>query len=138
MSDWWVENGAEEPIYRLNRTGNPAQIFNIQWAGDLSKIEESLIANGWQVSPHSSMTIILNRISKQKKTLELPVLPQLYLDQRPVLIMVKTLQPSNSLLVLSLWDSKTTFKDSGLPLWLGNVSFDIVKPFDGEGVWCMM
>lgn len=122
LSQWWSEEGAEEPLYRLNRTGKPTQVLNVQWVGDLSVIETDLLVQGWSTSPSNLLNIVLNKISKQSNTLELPVLPQLYLDTRPTLVMTKPLAP-HTLLVLSLWDAHTMFSDSDMPLWLGNVTY---------------
>jgi len=119
---WWDTEGIDEPLYRLNRTGKPAQVLNVQWAGNLHHIERTLVAKGWEVSPNTALGAILNRMNKTTKKVETPVIPQLYLDQRPVLMMTKTID-KNSLLILTLWDSKTRFSDSELPLWLGNISY---------------
>lgn len=123
MQKWWQNDGLQEPLYRLNRLGNPVETFNVQWAGNLTTVEQELLKSGWKVSPNTTLGLVLNRLAKQSTSLELPLLPQLYLDQRPVLVMTKPIDSSHSILVLSLWDAKTTFADSHLPLWLGSVTY---------------
>jgi membrane protein DedA with SNARE-associated domain/membrane-associated phospholipid phosphatase len=122
MAEWWRENGVQEPLYRLNRTGKPTQVLNVQWAGDIAEIEADLLLRGWATAPNNLLNLLVDRIAKQSKRLELPVLPQLYLEQRPVLVMSKELSP-HTLIVLSLWDAHTMFTDSDLPLWLGNITY---------------
>ncbi len=126
IDDWWNYDGIDEPFYRLDRTGKPAQVLNVQWAGNVENIKNSLIAKGWHVSPNTTLDAILQRLNKSPrsaKKMEMPVLPPLYQEQRPVLVMTKNLDSSDSLLLLSLWNSKTRFTNSVIPLWLGNVRY---------------
>lgn len=126
MDDWWNYDGIDEPFYRLDRTGKPAQALNVQWAGNIENIKNNLIAKGWHVSPNTTLEAIFERINKHPKTdkkVDMPVLLPLYLDQRPVLVMTKNLDSPDSLLLLSLWNSKTKFTDSNIQLWLGNVTY---------------
>ncbi len=123
MQTWWQNNGLQEPLYRLDRLGKPVETFNVQWVGNLIDIEQGLLNKGWRISPNTTLGLVLDRLAKQNTSLELPLLPQLYLDQRPVLVMIKPIDSSHSILVLSLWDAKTTFADSHLPLWLGTVTY---------------
>jgi len=126
MDDWWNYDGIDEPFYRLGRTGKPAQVLNVQWAGNIENIKNNLMAKGWHVSPNTTFEAILERLNKPSKTrkkMEMPVLPPLYQEQRPVLVMTKNVDSSDSLLLLRLWNSKTRFTDSSTPLWLGNVTY---------------
>jgi len=122
MAEWWKNDGIDEPLYRANRLGRAVQAFNIQWAGNLEAIEENLLNQGWRMSPNTTVGMILDRLSQPKETIRLPVLTQLYLEQHPVLVMTKF--SDSHLLVLRLWDGKTTFTNSGLPLWIGNIDYD--------------
>ena len=121
LKNWWESAGQDEPSYRENRVGKPVQVLNIQWAGNLEAIEENLIEQGWVISPNTTIGMILDRLSRPKHAtgIKLPVLTQLYLDQHPVLVMTK----ARDQLVLRLWDGKTLFSDTDLPLWIGNVDY---------------
>lgn len=121
---WWTQQLPTDVLYRTNRAGKVVDILNVQWAGDLTDIEKELSQHGWVETPSSTIGIILNRISDSKRSFALPLLPQLYLERRPALIMTKLIKPDNLLLVLRLWDAKTTFSDSQLSLWLGTVRYD--------------
>src|SRR5262249_25470014 len=123
MNEWWEYDGIDEPLYRLDRTGKPAQVLNVQWAGSIDNIKANLITHGWHIAPNTLFDAILERINKSPKTekkIELPVVPPLYLEQHPVLVMTKNLESPDRLLLLSLWNSKTQFTNVSLPLWLGN------------------
>lgn len=121
VTAWWQTQGMSEPLYRASRMGNPAQILNVQWVGNLSLIEENLQNKGWVIAPNTTLGLILARLTESHDAIHLPVLSQLYLDEPPVLVMTKRL--NGSLLMLRLWDGKTLFTDSHLPLWVGNVDY---------------
>ena len=123
-STWWTQQLPTDVLYRTNREGKVVDILNVQWAGNLTEIEQGLTQHGWVVTPSSTIGIILNRISDSKHSFALPLLPQLYMDKRPSLVMSKLIKPDNLLLVLRLWDAKTTFSDSQLPLWVGTIRYD--------------
>ncbi len=121
---WWTQQLPTDELYRTNRAGKVVDILNVQWAGDLTDIEKELSQHGWVETPSSTIGIILNRISASKRSFALPLLPQLYLEKRPALVMTKLIKPNNLLLVLRLWDAKTTFSDSQLTLWIGTIRYD--------------
>jgi hypothetical protein len=110
-----------EPLYRANRMGKPAQILNVQWVGNLGLIEDSLENQGWNIAPNTTLGLMLARFSEARDAIKFPVFSQLYLEEPPVLVMVKRLD--NHLLILRLWDGRTMFTDSDLPLWVGNVDY---------------
>lgn len=126
MNSWWDNNGLNGPHYRLNRLGKPAQVLNLEWAGNLSVIEKNLAAKGWRSSPSTTLETIITRMNASPTmSLSLPVVLPLYLDQRPALMMTKSMGQAykNSLLILTVWDSRARFSDVGVPLWIGNISY---------------
>lgn len=125
IQNWWLQDGTIEPLFQRNRFGKPAQILNIQWVGNLTTIEENLIAQGWASSPTNTFTLIMNRLVSQNKLRQhMPLFPQLYLDKTPALVMIKSADSdSQTLLVLTLWDSHIIFSNSPLPLWLGTIKY---------------
>ncbi|HEV2614918.1 MAG TPA: phosphatase PAP2 family protein [Gammaproteobacteria bacterium] len=118
---WWNDQGMNEPLYRASRVGKPSQVLNIQWVGNLGLIEESLQGKGWNIAPNTTLGLVLARLSESHGAIRFPVLSQLYLEEPPVLVMTKPL--TGHLLVLRLWDGRTQFTDSDLPLWVGNVDY---------------
>jgi len=125
VNDWWNQKGLGGSHYRLNRLGKPTQLLNIEWAGNLSVIEKHLRATGWQLSPNTTFATLINRMNTTTKSPKLPVVPPLYLNKHPALIMTKSLNgtTNSSLLILILWDSMARFSDSAVPLWIGNISY---------------
>ena len=123
-STWWTQQLPTDVMYRTDRAGKVVDILNVQWAGNLTDIELALTQHGWEITPSSTIGIILNRITDSKHNFALPLLPQLYLEKRPALVMTKLIKPYNLLVVLRLWDAKTTFSDSQLSLWVGTVRYD--------------
>ncbi len=121
VKTWWNQQGMTEPLYRASRVGNPSQILNVQWVGNLGIIEENLENKGWVIAPNTTVGLILARLTQPEGSIHLPVLTQLYLEEPPVLVMTKRL--NGHLLMLRLWDGKTSFTDSEFPLWVGNIDY---------------
>jgi len=121
VKSWWQTQVINEPLYRASRIGNPSQVLNIQWVGNLGLIEENLQNKGWVIAPHTTLGLILARLTEPAGAIRLPVLSQLYLEEPPVLVMTKRL--NGHLLMLRLWDGRTSFTDIDLPLWIGNIDY---------------
>jgi len=121
IETWWQDQGMNEPLYRASRTGKPAQILNVQWVGNLGLIEENLQNQSWSIAPNTTLGLMLARFTAPQNAIRFPVFSQLYLEEPPVLVMVKRLD--DHLLILRLWDGRTLFTDSDLPLWVGNVDY---------------
>lgn len=124
---WWQHAAIDEPLYRKTRTGKPVQILNLQWAGDIIAIREELEDAGWVLMPKRSILEALNSLMGTKPQ-HYPLLPQLYQDQKPILIMSKLLPKNNALLILRLWDIKTTLNGSRIPVWMGSVGY--YRPYE--------
>lgn len=123
---WWEVSGENIPIYRTSRTGKPIELINLQWLAPLSIIERELTEKGWTKPNDSNMAKLLNTLKKEKG-IALPLLPQLYDDRPPSLVMIKTLKNSELLIVLRLWPSSLTLKGTTYPLWYGTVGYHILS-----------
>jgi membrane protein DedA with SNARE-associated domain/membrane-associated phospholipid phosphatase len=125
INEWWNQNGLGGSHFRLSRLGKPIQLLNIEWAGNLTVIEKTLQSKGWQLSPNTTFGTLINRMNTSTKNPKLPVVPPLYLNKHPALIMTKSLEnPDNKkLLIITLWDSMARFSDTNAPLWIGNISY---------------
>lgn len=127
LESWWSQAMTHTPpLYRLNRLGEPVELMNIQWLGELSNIENFLLKNGWQKIPRLSLIDLVNRIASQHKEAHYPILPPLYLGQAPAFAAVKRLDASH-IVFLQLWSANIEFVDSDLPLWVGTVSYQIPR-----------
>lgn len=121
---WWNQTIKQEPIYRTNRFGKPTEILNIEWAGTLPTIEQSLMQRGWTKLSKPSIIIALNGLTNNNTKHQPLFLDSLYEDRKAVLVMAKMIQSqqNSALLVLHLWDSQLML-DNNQPLWFGVVSY---------------
>jgi membrane protein DedA with SNARE-associated domain/membrane-associated phospholipid phosphatase len=127
MTDWW-QGTDSPPRYRLNRFGSPIQPFNIQWAGNLPAIVDTLQGAGWTlVAPEYSLKGIITRFAHTQSTYPLPLLPWLYQHQTPTLIMMKPHLYDNKLIELRLWQSNVRFVEHEVPLWVGTLNYQVPK-----------
>lgn len=120
---WWEEAGEKKPVYRNSRAGKPVELINIQWLGPLNVIERELEAKGWTKPEGSRVIQLLSKLSKEGG-FPLPLIPQLYDDHPPKLIMVKYLDNDDLVLVLRLWPSNLTMKSTTYPLWYGALGYN--------------
>jgi hypothetical protein len=123
LNEWWQTGDPQASIYRLNRTGKPVQILNVQWAGDLNSIDDELEQSGWQPLPKISLLTLASRITGSEHGQHFPLLSPLYQDKKPLLVMVKHVEVEHALLVLRLWDDQTVLNQHKIPLWIGTISY---------------
>lgn len=121
LNDWWNQTGDHLPFYRLNRFGLSSQILSLQWIGDLEKIKELLLQNGWDVPQELNWITVLHRVSNVESTEHLPLVSPLYLDKKPVLVLIRHSNNNKKLIVLRLWQSFVTIQNINQPLWVGTV-----------------
>lgn len=120
---WWTQTDATQiPLYRTSRVGQPAQPLNVQWSGSLDRIEVALTQEGWQ--KHSSKLDMqtINRLV-DKKSAHLPLLPMLYHNRVPTLLMIKKQNQGQSVVMLRLWQSDIAVNGGEIPFWLGTVNY---------------
>ena len=123
---WWQHPLYYLPIYRLSRFGNPIQPFNLQWVGNIHKINTLLTQHGWvPANPRHTVKSMLNRFTSKKPEYHMPVLPWLYHDKAPILILIKHIERGKKIIEFRLWKSDTKFTDSKTPLWIGTVNFHV-------------
>jgi len=132
---WWenIENG--HVLMRKNFRGRPIQVLNVEWAGMLDDIENDMMDQSWKTVPKANIAELIGRIAAKDRSLQLPLLPKLYLDRTPVLVMTKIIDDPKRLVVLRLWDAYLTLEPINVPLWVGTVSIhksNDVKLKEGE------
>lgn len=128
-ANWSYEVGKSIPLYRLNRLGIPTQAFNIQWLGNLDEITKVLEKHGWeQYQTSLDLKDLALRFIGDKSVNHLSLFPQLYRNQHMSLLMIRETDQENKALILRLWQSGITIKDSKLPLWLGVVEYHYAEP----------
>lgn len=120
LDNWWNQTGDHLPLYRINRFGITGQILNVQWLGDLTRIKNLMLENGWKMPPETNIVGVLHRISDVESAQHLPLVSPLYLNKNPVLVLVKQLH-NKSLIAFRLWNSNLSIQNITTPLWVGSV-----------------
>lgn len=121
LPSWWDQKGENLPLYRIGRVGLPSEIFNLQWIGSLSEIEESLKRQGWVVPPEPTWGNVVLRVTDVSSAEQLPLVAPLYLDKKPALVLEKYIENNKKLVVLRLWHANVTIQGVSQPLWVGSV-----------------
>lgn len=122
MKDWWMNND-NLPAYSVSLFGFPSQAINLVWAGDINKINETLLQEGWTLPPARDLVSTLHRIADIESTEYLSMVSPQYLDNRPTLILAKRgAKDTKGLLVLRLWDSHRIISGTQSSLWVGTVA----------------
>ncbi len=121
-NDWWQKLNPVIPTVRHNRLGNPADPLNIEWYGSLESIKQQLENKGWE-SHYSTFNFqgFFDRLSLQDSDRRLPLLPQLYHNRPPALLMTKMNDQNRYDVVLYLWQSDIDLIDHESSLWLGTL-----------------
>lgn len=115
---WWDTKVNQLPLYASNRFGKHIAIFNIQYLGDLDEIEKALAKNGWRIVNGSFLYNLLMHTGKPKKE-TLPLMSQLYLNRKAVLIM--SYKHEDEKIIVRFWRSNFIIKGADKPLWLGSI-----------------
>lgn len=118
---WWNQRKPLLPMYRTNRIGQRISLFNIQYAGSLVHFTNALTAFGWKKQHDSLFNSILTRVSGQGASAQLPLMAQLYLNRKPVLVMTYQPNDGNPMQILRIWRSNYHLHHFHQPLWLGSV-----------------
>lgn len=111
-SVWWRGTSFTLPYYRSTRLGIPEEVLNLEWAGNINTIKQTLLKAGW---------------TDQKRAIiqHQPLFPKLYHDERPVIVFIKQTQPSKPPLILRLWSTHILLLPNRIPLWIGTVHYDV-------------
>ncbi|RDI45146.1 bifunctional DedA family/phosphatase PAP2 family protein [Aquicella lusitana] len=120
LSEWWKKDESI-PEFRVSLFGIPSETINIQWAGDLKTIRSTLLKEGWEIPPARDWISTLHRITDIKSSEFLPLVSPQYLDKKPALILSRRANGKKKLLVLRLWASNRTIRETKRPLWVGTV-----------------
>jgi len=126
VSDWWQQPAGSVPLYRTNRLGKAHQAFNVQWLGSLNQIEKALLKKGWiKHPPKLDLNGTLYRLASSSTPHRLPLLPMLYQNRSPELIMTREISTYHPVLILRLWQTTIKMKDSDQTLWLGSINYHL-------------
>ncbi|CAM2896595.1 Legionella secretion system protein Y [Legionella steigerwaltii] len=118
---WWEQEKPILPIYQFSRIGKRISLLNLQFAGSLDLLQNSLEKNGWETQTDSFFTNLLMRMNQQPNSVKLPLFTQLYENKPPILVMTYTDQQTKLTLELRVWESNYNLLESNQPLWIGSV-----------------
>lgn len=119
-STWWNQNGNSIPHFRKNRLGKPVNVFNIQFAGNLKVLEDTLQQLGWDEVNKTIWHTLLDKMNTEGPQRFLPILTQLHQNRKPILIMIPKADRGN--LVLRAWRSEYVLLPSSQPLYFISIS----------------
>lgn len=122
FKSWW-EKDINLPALRVSLFGLPSQRINVEWAGNLDDIRNTLKKEGWETPPARDFISTLHRIADIQSSEYLPLVSPQYLDERPVIIVSKYTNKGKRLLVLRLWASNRSLKETNTPLWVGTIGY---------------
>lgn len=115
--DWLASGWKTLPPYRIDTRGILKQPLNLQWAGSIDELRQSLLKAGWQVPQALTPASAMLWLQKQPTLSDLPLLPQAHDGFAPEL----SLMHPELELMLRLWPSQTQLEPEATPLWLGSV-----------------
>jgi undecaprenyl-diphosphatase len=119
LSAWWQGGYAKLPAYRLDATGHHKQPLSLQVRGELPRIDAALRAAGWESPLPLSWENALRWLAIDAPITDLPVLPQVHGGAHQVLMLRRSLNHDEQLLI-RLWPSG--LYAGGVPVWLGSLT----------------
>lgn len=123
-NQWWMSednHGQKIPVVRSNRLGKAKEHFNIQFLGKLSTLKANLSKQQWREIPtHTNIRNLLQRAA-HTNGYRLSIVPQLYENKPPSLLMVKS-RKNTAPLVLRIWDTHILITDRKQHLYLGCIA----------------
>ena len=98
--------------------------MNLQWAGSLETLQETLLQAGWREAPPLSPLNAMNWLAPEADIDSLPILPQVHDGQHQEFLMVAPATAARErLIVVRLWSSNRELLDSGQSVWLGKAAY---------------
>lgn len=121
-AQWWSGLSNITELYRTGTFRHNATLFNVEWLGELSNIQQDLEKNGWTILPRLNLKSSLMLLSEKTDPLLFPVLPKFHHDRLPFIIVGKSLGDEKRI-VLQLWQSDY-LSYRHIPLWAGTIRLE--------------
>lgn len=125
---WWQNPTKVLPIYRRNRFNHRIQPFNLQWNDSLKHATSILLKDHWSIITNKDnfTKAVISLTSKELKYKQ-PLLPWLYLNKQPALLLVKTLGKNKDALELRLWKTQVSLNNNPYPLLIGTLNYHLAN-----------
>ena len=120
-STWWHQKHALLPLYSMNRFGKEIGLMNIQYVGSIESLQQTLNKGGWREHPDSFFYSLLMRFGNTKSASALPLMSQLYLNEKPFLLMTKWVSTAKNALIIRLWRSNYHVQNQNQIIWIGSI-----------------
>jgi len=126
-SDWWREGWRDLPAFRRDLEGEREQPLNVQWAGSLPRLRQTLESAGWRAPPALTPRTVLYWLIPSPSIVQLPMPPQLHDGRYEAIRLVRDVEAeaeaaAGEQLVLRLWPASATLQPGSTPLWVGTVA----------------
>jgi membrane protein DedA with SNARE-associated domain len=128
---WWTGGWQQLPLQRVDLRGQSGTPFNLQWAGDLSKIAAGLGKAGWQPLSRPSGGNLLRWLTATSSVDLLPLLPQVHAGRHPQLALRHAIDGEHQT-VIRLWDSGWKLHGDAAPdqpIWVGVISTQTARTY---------
>jgi len=121
VAEWWDNGWRRLPTRRIDMAGRDKQLLNLQWAGALPAIRQSLIELGWEAPPRLGFATGLRWLATSGPITDLPLMPRMHAGHYAVLTLRHEEPDAEGQLLLRLWPSGYVL-DEQTPLWIGTVN----------------
>lgn len=121
-SHWWNLGWASLPGRRNEFLNERAWPLNVQYAGSLDALRETLERAGWSNEEETGLPLLLRSLDDASTPQTLPVLPASHNGLGDALRMTTTGPSDDTRLMLHLWPAPLRLQDSGTPVWQGTVA----------------
>ena len=128
-AQWLSDDWAHLPARRNDFLSTRAWSLNVQYAGDIARLRDRLLAAGWQPGPAPSVAILLASLDKTVTPQTLPVLPASHNGHGDALLLSRAGPTSDTRLVFHLWFAPIALEPDATPVWQGTVA---LLEFDQE------
>lgn len=118
---WWHQKRPLLPLYTMNRFGKEMGVMNIQYIGSIESLRKSLKKSGWEEQPDSFFYSLLVRINNKKSAIALPLMAQLYQNEKPFFLMTNKSSTDNNGLIIRIWRSNYHVQDQHQIIWIGSI-----------------
>jgi undecaprenyl-diphosphatase len=125
-SEWWAGGWRDMPEDRTLISSVASQRFNAQVAAAPATIAALLGKAGWEQVPDTDWTWFLAALNPEPDSLTLPLLGRAYQGRPEELLLRKSLETSDRLLTIRLWDSGMRLIPEGTVLYLGQMSEELL------------